>query len=67
MKWSPLSLILPTLGSILIVLKLTGLTTASWWIVLAPFWFPAAVVISILGAVLCLVLAITMIKVIFER
>lgn len=40
------------LGVILVVLKLLGKIDISWWLVLAPFWLPAAIIILILLVVL---------------
>jgi hypothetical protein len=37
------------LGVAFVVLKLMGYISWSWWWVLAPFWVPAAIVITILG------------------
>ena len=38
-------LFLALLTLILITLKLCGVITWSWWMVLAPMWFPAAFII----------------------
>lgn len=67
MKWSPLSLLLPLLGCVLVVLKLTGSVDASWLVVLMPFWLPAAIVGSVLAAVACLILTMTMIKALLNK
>lgn len=40
------------LGVILVVLKLLGKIDISWWLVLAPFWVPTAIIILILLVVL---------------
>ena len=40
--------VLPLLGAVLVTLKLTGHITASWTIVLAPFWVPVAIFTAIL-------------------
>jgi hypothetical protein len=40
------------LGAVLVVLKLLGKIDISWWLVLAPFWLPAAIIILILLVVL---------------
>jgi hypothetical protein len=37
------------LGTILIVLKITNHLTWSWGVILAPFWFPPALVLGVLG------------------
>lgn len=36
------------LFSILIIIKLTGRTTLSWWWILSPLWFPVISVVIIL-------------------
>ncbi len=43
------------LGLIFIVLKLVGTITWSWWLVLAPFWAPLAIVLGI--AIFAVILA----------
>lgn len=43
--------ILGILGLIFITLKLTGYITWSWWWVLAPFWMPISIVLSIIALV----------------
>lgn len=45
------------LGILFIALKLTEVISWSWWWVLAPFWMPGAVVITILLAGLMIALA----------
>ena len=47
--------ILGILGLIFITLKLTGHIAWSWWLVLAPFWFPilANIVYVLVLAVIC--------------
>lgn len=42
------------LGFILIILQLTNVINISWWVVLAPFYIPAIVVLAISG-VICFV------------
>ena len=36
------------LGATLAVLKLAGVIAWSWWLVLAPFWAPAAVAVVLI-------------------
>lgn len=40
------------LGLIFITLKLTGYIAWSWWLVLAPFWIPVALVFVVLAFLL---------------
>lgn len=37
------------LGVAFVVLKLMGYISWSWWWVLAPFWVPTAIILTILG------------------
>lgn len=52
---TPMSL----LGVALIVLKVAGCITWSWWWVLAPFWIPVVIAVSIVFFVLLLLAIIT--------
>jgi hypothetical protein len=51
-----LSLSFSGLGLLLVILKLAGEITWSWWIVLLPFYFWwAAFFVAIVGAVVCFI------------
>ena len=43
--------LLGVLGLIFITLKLTGFIVWSWWMVLAPFWVPPALVVIVVWPV----------------
>lgn len=45
-------------GCVLIVLKMTGHITASWWVVTAPFWIPLCLFVGamiLIGGLMILV------------
>lgn len=39
------------LAIVLIILKLLGILTISWWWVLAPIWGPLAVILGVIAAI----------------
>ena len=51
--------ILSLLGVVLVILRLLGIITISWWIVTAPFWVPFVLFILVGVSILLTVLAIT--------
>lgn len=55
------SSILPLLGAVLIILKVLGIITVSWWIVTAPFWVPFLIFLTFMPFVvgLLIVAAVT--------
>lgn len=58
----PSASVIPIVGIIFIVLKLTGCISWAWWQVLAPFWIPAAVIFCILTFCAIILLAAAIIK-----
>ena len=59
--------ILATLGIVLIVLKLIGVITASWLLVLLPFFLTFVIWFVFVGFFLFLGLIVTLIALIAER
>lgn len=54
--------VLSVLGLIFITLKLTGFITWSWWWVLAPFWTPIALILSVLSVTAIIALLTVFLK-----